>query len=150
MPKTHRQRLIARLLGPGTVKSQEQLRALLHENGVAATQGTLSRDLAELGVVKTPTGYSLPKGFGPSNRPATTLEAVLSAHVLSAEPAGTMVVVKTEPGHASGVAAEIDRNSLGGVVGSLAGDDTVFLAIRSPGQARTVSIHLQKLAGILG
>lgn len=149
MTKTHRHRLIARLLNTSSVRSQEHLRALLLEAGVRATQGTLSRDLRELGVVKSPSGYAL------SHRPAETgknvsdLERALETHLLATEFAGNVVVLKTEPGHANLLASEVDRSTPTGIVGSIAGDDTIFLVARTPKAARSVSIQLSKLAGIL-
>jgi transcriptional regulator of arginine metabolism len=147
--KTHRHRLIARLLNTSNVRSQEQLRALLLEAGVRATQGTLSRDLRELGVVKSPSGYTLSQRPTESGKGLSDLERSLESHLLSSEFAGNVVVLKTEPGHANLLAAEVDRSTPTGVVGSVAGDDTIFLVARSPKVARSVSIQLSKLAGIL-
>lgn len=149
MTKTHRHRLIARLLNTSNVRSQEQLRALLLEAGVRATQGTLSRDLRELGVVKSPSGYALSQRPADTSKGLSDLERSLESHLLSSEFAGNVVVLKTEPGHANLLAAEVDRSTPTGVVGSVAGDDTIFLVARSPKIARSVSIQLSKLAGIL-
>lgn len=146
--KLHRHRLISRMLSAGPVRSQEELRAMLESAGVAATQGTLSRDLHELGVVKGASGYTLPAS--PSNGVRTTdLGRALETHLLSSDFAGNIVVLKTEPGHAGLLASEVDRASLSGVVGSLAGDDTVFLTARTPKVARSLSLQLAKLAGAL-
>ena len=149
MLKVHRHRLIAKLLAADSVRSQEQLRAMLDAAGVRATQGTLSRDLRELGVVKSPSGYALDPRPGNGSRAATDLERSLETHLMAADFAGNIVVLKTEPGHAQLLAAEIDRAATPGVVGSVAGDDTIFLAVRSPKAARSVCVQLSKLAGIL-
>ncbi len=148
MNKVHRHRLIARLLQGMQVRSQEHLKELLLSNGVRATQGTLSRDLRELGVVKAGTGYTLTPAEN-GKRATTDLEAAVQRHMLSAESAGTMVVLKTEPGHASLLAAQVDLAPMPGIVGSIAGDDTIFLAARTPREARGVALQFQKMGGIL-
>jgi transcriptional regulator of arginine metabolism len=148
MNKVHRHRLIARLLQASTVRSQDQLKDLLLASGVRSTQGTLSRDLREMGVLKAPTGYTLTPAEN-GKRTASELESAVRRHMLSADPAGTIVVLKTEPGHASLLAAQVDLAPLAGIVGSVAGDDTVFLAARTPKDARNVALHFQKLGGIL-
>lgn len=150
MRKSHRHRLIARLISANPVRSQEQLRGLLEAAGVRATQGTISRDLRDLGVLKSPSGYTLSnESVGTLGRAASDLERAVRAHLLSAEFAASVVVLKTEPGHAALLAGEIDRSLPAGVVGSIAGDDTVFLATRSPKVARATSLNFAKLAGIL-
>lgn len=148
MNKVHRHRLIARLLQASVVKSQDHLKELLLANGVRATQGTLSRDLREMGVLKAPTGYTLSSAES-GKRAVTDLEASVQRHMLSADSAGTTVVLKTEPGHASLLSAQVDLAPLSGIVGSLAGDDTVFLAARTPRDARNVALQFQKMGGIL-
>lgn len=148
--KNHRHRLIAKLLTSNTIRSQEQLRGLLEQNAVRATQGTLSRDLRELGVAKSASGYTLTPRPSTAGHDASDLERALETHLLSSEFAGNIVVLKTEPGHAGLLAAEVDRTPPAGVIGSVAGDDTIFVLARSPKVARGVSIQLSKLAGILG
>lgn len=148
MNKIHRHRLIARLLQGATVRSQDQLKDLLLASGVRSTQGTLSRDLREMGVLKAPTGYTLSPGEN-GKRTASELESAVQRHMLSADSAGTMVILKTEPGHASLLAAQVDLAPIAGVVGSIAGDDTVFVAARTPKDARNVALQFQKLGGIL-
>lgn len=150
MSKTHRHRLIAKLITSNPIRSQEQLRSMLESSGVRATQGTLSRDLRELGVVKAPSGYVMgPPASGNGSRDASDLQRAVETHLLSVECAGCIVVLKTEPGHAGLLASEVDRTPPAGMVGSVAGDDTIFVASRTPKAARTICINLQKLAGIL-
>lgn len=148
MNKSHRHRLIARLVSGSLIRNQEQLRDLLAASGVQATQGTLSRDLRELGVLKSPEGYTLLHN-GDARRSASDLDAALQQHLLSAEAAASLVVLKTEAGAASAVAAQLDLAPPPGTVGTVAGDDTIFLAARSAREARTITLHLQKLGGIL-
>lgn len=148
MNKSHRHRLIARLLQGNAVRSQDHLKQLLLASGVRATQGTLSRDLREMGVLKAPTGYTLtPTENG--RRTVTELEAAIQRHMLSADAASNLVILKTEPGHASLLAAQVDLIPVAGVIGSIAGDDTIFVATRTPKDARNVALQFQKLGGIL-
>lgn len=148
MHKTHRHRLIARLLQANPVRSQEQLRDLLLASGVRSTQGTLSRDLREMGVLKAPTGYTLAVS-GPGRRIGTELESAVQQHMVSAEAAGNVIILKTEPGHASLLAGHIDLATIPGIIGTVAGDDTVIVAARTPKDARNAALQLQKLGGIL-
>ncbi len=145
MEKPNRHRAIARVVASGVIRTQEQLRALLKEAGVRATQGTLSRDLRELGVAKGPGGYSIPSA--PSARSQAQLGEVLAARMVSAEVAGTLVILRTDPGNAQSIAVLLDSAPPLGVAGTLAGDDTVFIATRSTRDAVAVHRTLRHLAG---
>src|SRR5262245_35162621 len=148
-----RREAIRRLLAGGPVKSQAELRRLLRAEGLEAAQPTLSRDIHELGLVKGSDGYRLPDAVaaatdadaGPSvaGRRLEKVERLVRQFVLSIEPAGTLVVLRTPPADAQPVALAIDAASLDGVAGTLAGDDTIFLAARSARHARTVAQHLR-------
>lgn len=148
MDKNRRHRAIIRALRAGPLIGQESLRQLLADNGIEATQATISRDMKEIGVVKTPQGYMLPDTLAEQHAPVLdrALELSISTFLVSADLAGTLVVVKTEPGHAQALAAALDRAGLKRVAGSIAGDDTVFLATRSPKDAAWVLKALQRLA----
>ena len=161
MDRRRRQRCIAEILGKGQsasggVQSQEELRELLAHGGFRVTQGTLSRDLRTLGVVKGAGGYILPGGTGPSPREAVEarltltgeIEAAVRQHLLSGDVAGTLVVLRTYPGHAGAVAAALDRFPPKGVVGTVAGDDTIFIAVRTPLAAKRLATYLRSLAGL--
>ena len=116
------------------------------------TQATLSRDLAEIGVLKGPDGYQLP---GAATVPANeeTLARVLRRELLSATAGGTLVVLKTLPGHGNALAIELDRAStagaIKGVLGSIAGDDTIFLAASSELAARRLAKELRGAAQLV-
>lgn len=138
MGRIRRQLIISELLSGGLIPSQERLRVLLAERGIEATQATLSRDLREMGVAKGPAGYVL---LGQSYEPAPkadvardgsvlseSLDRVMGEYVISAVCAGNLVVLKTPPGHAQIVAVELDRRPPHGVAGTVAGDDTIFVA----------------------
>jgi transcriptional regulator of arginine metabolism len=120
MNKETRQQKILNLIRAKRIGTQEELRELLLRTGVGATQSSVSRDLLELGIVKHQGAYTLPKG---SNGVATR-------GLLSLDMAGdALVVAKCLPGLASAVAVEIDRAALSEIVGTLAGEDTVFIAV---------------------
>lgn len=135
-------------LRKGGVASQEQLAELLRADGIRVTQATLSRDLRELRVMKGPAGYILP-GHEPQ-APAITgdLERALKSMLLSGETGGNLAVLRTGPGRASALALEIDRASLRPVLGTVAGDDTIFIATRSTRDAAKVLTTFKQLAGI--
>ncbi|HEV3469505.1 MAG TPA: hypothetical protein VG148_09315 [Pyrinomonadaceae bacterium] len=120
MEKEKRQQKILSLIRARRVGTQQELAAQLERAGVAATQSSISRDLEELGVVKQHGHYTLPAA--PRGAAARGL--------LALEPAGDcLVVAKCEPGLASAVAVEIDRAAIPEIVGTLAGEDTVFIAV---------------------
>jgi len=143
-----RRAAIERLLRGRRVATQEDLRELLAAQGFEVTQGTLSRDLARLGARRAPgveggTVYELPTE-GPSTGPRA-LEA-LSPLVLRIRDNGSLVVVHTTPGAASAVALALDQARLPEVLGTLAGDDTVFVA---PVQASSAIRLGRTLHGLL-
>lgn len=120
MLKRVRQQKILNLIRAKPIGTQEALRAHLERSGVSATQSSVSRDLEELGVVKHHGRYALPHANGDSTR-----------GLLSLEPAGeVLVVAKCLPGRASAVAVEIDDAAVPEIVGTLAGEDTIFIAVR--------------------
>ncbi len=146
MDKHQRHRLIAHIVSSRPVKSQDALRAALEQQGVRATQGTLSRDLRELGVVKGAGGYALPEKINPA-RDGRELADALALLLRSASVAGSLVVVKTSTANANALAVHLDNHPPQGVVGCIAGDDTIFLATNSPREAQSVARALIKLAG---
>jgi transcriptional regulator of arginine metabolism len=101
---------------------------MLERAGVAATQSSVSRDLEELGIVKQHGHYTLPRANGTSAR-----------GLLSLDQAGeSLVIARTLPGLASAVAVEIDSAALADVVGTIAGEDTIFIAVRGAKAQRTI------------
>lgn len=130
--KAQRQGKIAQLIRSQPVTSQEQLVELLHQEGLDATQATVSRDLEELGAVKVrregKMAYSL-EAASP-HAPMQSLKKSLSSFVLSVEPSGNLVVLRTPPGHAGVVASALDHEELEFVAGTVAGDDTILIVCR--------------------
>jgi len=120
MNKQERQQRILSLIKATHIGTQEDLRALLEKSGVPSTQSSVSRDLEELGVVKHHGHYTLPQPNGSTAR-----------GLLSLDHAGdSLVIARTIPGLASAVAVEIDAASIPEIVGTIAGEDTVFIAVR--------------------
>ncbi|MFA5564445.1 MAG: arginine repressor [Acidimicrobiia bacterium] len=131
LSKTQRQHRIARLLESNTVSSQEQLVELLADDGVAITRATISRDLEELGVIKVRVGgasaaYAIPHRAVDPAPPQDHLRRVLSDWVVEIQSSLNLVVLTTPPGSAHVVASALDRSSLAGLIGTVAGDDTVL------------------------
>ncbi len=144
-----RREAIRRLIRGGKVATQEDLRALLADQGFEVTQGTLSRDLARLGARRAPglergTVYELPPDG--STAPAPGLLEALDPLVRGVRDNGALVVVHTTPGAAPAVALALDQARLPEVLGTIAGDDTVFVA---PMQAASASRLTRVLQGLL-
>ncbi|MBK9966193.1 MAG: arginine repressor [Holophagales bacterium] len=136
---------IVRLLKEEPVRSQEELQRLLAQRGFEATQPTLSRDVRDLGLVKTPRGYALPGTVDPADdapRRLGRLERVLAESVVSVRVAGTLVVLKTPPAGAHPVARVLDEAGLPEAIGTIAGDDTVFVAALDAAAARALAARL--------
>ncbi|CAG0982505.1 Arginine repressor [Phycisphaerales bacterium] len=144
--KTRRHSRIRELIASRRVHSQEELGALLASEGLHATQGTLSRDLRELGVLKGPEGYSLPGQTPVREQAPRELERAIRERLVSARQAGNLVILRTAPGHASALAVEVDRAQPEGAVGTVAGDDTVFVAAPSPAKAARLTRLLLSLS----
>lgn len=141
-----RQEAIAGLVRTGNVRSQAELQRLLRHRGIVVAQPTLSRDLRELGLAKTPRGYVAPDAtlfqFAPADLREAKLDRVLRSSALSVRAAGTLVVVKTPAAGAHPVARALDEASLPEVAGTIAGDDTIFLATHSERAARLLARRL--------
>ena len=140
--KPTRRRMIERLLQTGRVTSQHGLLKQLRAEGVDVTQATLSRDLADLGVMKGPTGWQLPGSAAVNN---SDISAAVQTYLLDVEVGGQMVVLRTRTGHATPLAVELDRIRLEGSLGTLAGDDTILLVAKSASLARTLATSLKNI-----
>ena len=139
MDKVYRRTQIVGPLGAEEVETQDHLRRMLARRGIHVTQATVSRDIEELGMVKTRTGYRLPGvGAEPMAAHQPTLAVVLKEFLTEARQAANMVVVKTRPGNAHSVAVALDANPWEEVVGTVAGDDTIFIATPSSRHATMI------------
>lgn len=157
--RTARHRRIVELLETRRVRSQTELARLLAEDGVQVTQTTLSRDLDELGAVKIRDGggdlvYAVPaEGGDPTPRLAPAdgeavgrLSRLAGELLVSADASANLVVLRTPPGAAQFLASALDRAALAGVVGTIAGDDTVMVIARDPAGGAALAARLLDLA----
>lgn len=132
--KSQRRRDLLKILHEGRASSQLDIVRALQEAGHEVTQATVSRDLQDVGATKVRQngGFvyrlsdELPHGSG--DLVARNLRTTLQEFAISIQPAGSIVIVKTAPGHASAVARSIDLAGLEEVAGTIAGDDTIFVA----------------------
>src|ERR1051326_5532767 len=143
---------IVRIVRDETVHSQEELLSILRKRGFRVTQPTLSRDIRDLGLAKTAAGYVLP-GELPAvalfvPRGEERLDALLRDSVIFAEAAGNLVVLKTPPAAAQPVASALDATPPEDCLGTIGGDDTIFVAFRHPASATDFAHHVQQIAGI--
>jgi transcriptional regulator of arginine metabolism len=147
--RLRRHQKILDLIMAAPVRSQHELQDLLAAEGMDVTQATLSRDLRELNVVKGPQGYVAP-GSAPATPPdEAVLRQTLHRELLSIATGGTLIVLKTRPGHANALAVDLDRYRLEGVIGTVAGDDTIFLATINERRAKALAAELRDTAGLL-
>lgn len=132
LTKTQRQHRVSQILAKEAVTSQGELVRLLADQGVEATQVTVSRDLEELGAVKVrvPGGamaYALPEPQKERPAPEVHLRRVLGEWLAEVSSSGNLVLVRTPPGCAHVVASALDRAGLADIAGTVAGDDTVLV-----------------------
>lgn len=156
--KRLRQQQIREIIERGPIRTQAELAAALRERGFRATQATLSRDVAELGLAKLVRdgvrAYALPPaspatGSGSATEPSADqrLAAVIHELPIELRAAGTLLVLRAVPGSAHAIAAALDRARWPEVVGSIAGDDTVFIACTDRRSVERVDARLRRLAG---
>lgn len=141
-----RRRLVTRLVTTETIESQAQLRRLLSHAGHTVTQATISRDLEAIGAVKTRDGErSRYRIQDPADvrRARAALVAATNEFVESVTVTGPLIVVRVPPGAANLIASRIDAAGLPGVLGTVAGDDTLFIAIDKARDAATVAAVIE-------
>jgi transcriptional regulator of arginine metabolism len=137
MPKSLRQKKLLSLIKAKPFATQAELCDSLERAGVPATQSSLSRDLEELGIVKHRGHYTVLKSNGAAARGLLSLD-------LAGE---NLVIARTEPGLASGVAVEIDGAAISEIVGTLAGEDAIFVAVRDQKAQRVALKKIWELFG---
>lgn len=140
--KERRQRAIADLIRANAVANQEVLAERLSSLGYVVTQATISRDLEQIGAMKVrrdgQLSYALPDAG--RDTPSLRLASVFRDWVRSIEPAGNLVVIRTPPGSAHLVGVALDQSELQEIVGTICGDDTIFVACRTPAEAKILSV----------
>ena len=153
LTKNQRQHLVGKLLAQHAVASQEQLVALLADEGVTATQATVSRDLDDLGAIKVRAGggdtvYAIPELPKDQRAPEDHLRRALGDWVVEVASSGNLVVLRTPPGTANVVGSALDRSGLPEIVGTVAGDDTVLVVVAEGLTGTQVATQLRELAGL--
>jgi len=150
--KQLRQRAIRDVVAARPIRTQQELAAALRDRGFQTTQATMSRDVAELGLVKAARNgtqaYALPPKLVEADASGEDrLRALLRDLPVEVREAGLLVIVKTLPGSAHAIAAALDRARWPEVAGSIAGDDTVFVACPDRTALRRVATRIREYAG---
>jgi transcriptional regulator of arginine metabolism len=153
--KTQRQHRITALLETHAVTSQGQLVELLAAEGIDATQTTVSRDLEELGALKVrvaggETVYAVPELPVHQVAPEDHLRRVLGEWVAEMAYSANLVVLRTPPGSAHVVGSALDRSRFPGVIGTVAGDDTVLVVAAESTSGAELAGRLAEVAGLEG
>lgn len=150
--KKERQRLIMKIVSEESVGLQEEIQKKLLEHGLKVTQATISRDIKELSLVKSldPNGqyrYYIPAHIRDKDGSAEDLFInILKQSLISVDTAMNTVVIKTHIGMAQAVCAKLDRTNYAGLVGTLAGDDTIFALMRTPEDAMNFAGLIDNIA----
>jgi transcriptional regulator of arginine metabolism len=153
VPKNRRQHLVAQLLAEHAVSSQPQLVDLLGDAGIPATQATVSRDLEELGAVKVRIPgvsgqvYAIAELPKDQVAPLDHLRRVLGEWVVDLAVSANLVVLRTPPGSAHVVASALDRTPLDGMLGTVAGDDTILVVADEETGGGALAERIGQLAG---
>lgn len=147
--KLPRHAAILDLIRAERVASQEVLSGLLRERGFHVAQATLSRDVGELGLVKTRDADGMLHYMNPtaSHEPTPTLTRLIPALYLAADGVGNLLVLKTLAGGAQPLGAAIDAEGWPEVVGTIAGDDTILLILRKASQRAAVVRQIEAIGG---
>lgn len=153
MGKPQRQHRILRLIEEQPVSSQAQLVALLEAEGVVATQATVSRDLEDLGAVKIripggTTAYAIPEYAKERASSDDHLRRLMGEFVVEVAHSGNLIVLRTPPGSAHVVASALDRAAVPGVLGTVAGDDTLLLVCAEGASPGEVAARLADMANL--
>jgi transcriptional regulator of arginine metabolism len=151
--KVQRQQAIVRLVAQHEVTNQPQLVELLADAGIVATQATVSRDLDDLGAVKVrvpggATVYAVPELAPERLAPLGQLRRVMGEWVADIARSGNLVVLRTPPGCAHVVASALDRSGLEGLIGTVAGDDTLLCVAAEETGGEALADRLRELSGL--
>ena len=143
MSKNYRQGQILKLVRDKQIYTQDELAQELKAVGILATQVTLSRDLRDLGLVKTQEGYQ----ELPADETTPQLETLARDFLRDVRGAQNLLVLKTDPGYASPIAVALDNEDWEDVVGTIAGDDTVLVVAPDSTTAESVRRRLLEILG---
>ena len=148
--KSSRQEEILQMIENNEIETQEELAARLREMGYKVTQATVSRDIKELRLIKIPGRRSAYRYARPDRRESVVNDRMirlLSDTTIDIDYAGQMIVVKTLSGSANVAAEAIDNMDWPEVLGTIAGDNTIFLAVRNESDTAEIAERIRKLAG---
>lgn len=146
MSKLSRQAAIREIVESKSISSQDELRRSLYRRGYRVTQATLSRDIHELGLVKTAEGYGVPRGSDDaSDAWLPSVERLIREFVYEVKSAQNLVVVKTSEGSAQPVAAAIDAENWPETIGTIGGDDTILVVTPDTKSAAKLVERVQEL-----
>lgn len=150
--KTRRHAALLQIIRRNRVGSQEELRRLLQHEGFDVTQATLSRDIRELGLAKMSDAeygsyYRFPDEGGVLS---PTLEQLLPLTLVSVDGVGPLLVLRTAAGAAQALAQSLDRAAWPDVLGTIAGDDTILIVVRTPDARDTTADRLRELGRLVG
>jgi transcriptional regulator of arginine metabolism len=146
MDKLYRRTQILDLLRAESVATQDELRRKLARRGIRVTQATVSRDIEEIGLVKTREGYQMPEAAEASAPPQPALSVILKEFLRDVAQAANLVILRTYPGNAHSVAVALDAERWPEIVGTIAGDDTIFIATPGAREANQVRRKILTLA----
>lgn len=146
--KAQRHAKILDLISKYNIETQEELLKLLEEDNFKVTQATVSRDIKELKLIKTPVGngkYKYTVGNKTGIDMSTSFNTLFKNTVISIDFSNNMIVLKTLSGMAQGVCTALDAMEWDGVLGTIAGDDTIFILAKSSNKAVTLTAELKKI-----
>ena len=146
MTKAYRHGQILNLIRSQSIRTQEEMAHALKAIGIAVTQVTLSRDIRELGLVKGQQGYREPYRAAAPDNEAGSLKRTLEEFVRDVRTAQNLIIIRTAAGNAQPVGAALDRQAWPEILGTVAGDDTVFVAAHD---ARAAVKAKEKLLALL-
>ena len=143
--RSRRRHALVQLLDDGIGTSQDELVSALRSQGFTVTQATVSRDLDQLGALRGRNGYAMPGQSQPTDDATERLRAIASQWISSVTATGQLVVIRTPPGCAHLVGVALDQANLDGAVGTISGDDTLFVAALNEEAAKALAITLREL-----
>src|SRR5260370_23609579 len=149
MNKALRQRAILEVLRQGPIVNQEDLQRGLRKRGFKVGQATLSRDIHDLNLSKTASGYTLPQGEGTTGLALPPVQRLVREFVLDVRPAQNLLVLKTITGSAQPVAAALDEQEWEEVVGTIAGDDAILIVCPDKNAAKQVPARIEAMLGLM-
>ena len=147
--KNDRQSMILEIISQENIETQEQLLVRLQERGITSTQATISRDIKQMHLIKEPVGHGVYKYAVSGNRTrlnfAEKLRTIFRESITSVDCAQNIVVFKTLAGLAGGACEALDHMDVNGMVGTLAGENTVFVVMKDNACAETFCQEIREM-----